>query len=54
MTARTLMISVIGVVIGSILSILVVQYFLPDGSAKSTKPPDPLVVTPENAAQDTK
>jgi len=53
MTSRTLMISVIGVVVGSILSILAVQYFLPDESAKSTRPPDPLVVSPENAVQDT-
>ncbi len=54
MTSRTLMIGVLAFVVGSILSILVVQYFAPDESAKSTTPPDPLVVTPENAAKETK
>jgi len=54
MTSRTLMIGVLGIVVGSILSILAVQYFAPDGSAKSTTPPNPLVVAPENAAQETK
>lgn len=54
MTSRMLMVGVIGIIVGSILSILVVQYFSPDGSAKSTVPPDPLVVSPENAAQETK
>lgn len=54
MTSRTLMIAVFSLLIGSILSILVVQYFAPDESAKSATPPDPLVVTPENAAEETK
>lgn len=54
MTSRTLMGAVIAFIVGSILSILVVQYFSPDKSAQSTTPPDPLVVTPENAAEQTK
>jgi hypothetical protein len=54
MTSRTLLIAVLAFVVGSILSILVVQYFAPDKSAKSTTPPDPLVVTPENAAEETR
>lgn len=53
MSVRTLMIGVFGLVIGAILSILVVQFFDPDDSAKSTTPPDPLIVTPENAAEET-
>lgn len=54
MTSRMLMIGVYGLVIGAILSILVVQYVAPDDSSKSTTPPDPLVVTPEDAAQETR
>ncbi|MCV9996641.1 hypothetical protein OE766_00080 [Pararhizobium sp. YC-54] len=54
MTSRALMVTVIGIIVGSILSILVVQYFSPDESPKSTVPPDPLVVTPENAVEETK
>ena len=54
MTSRTLMIGVIAFIVGSILSILVVQNFARDESANSTVPPDPLVVTPENAAKETK
>jgi len=54
MTSRTLMVTMIGFLVGSILSILVVQYFSPDKSAKSTVPPDPLVVTPDNAVAETK
>lgn len=53
MTSRTVMMGVYGLVIGAILSILVVQYFAPDDSNKNTTPPDPLVVRPENAAQET-
>lgn len=53
MTVRTLMIAVISFVVGSILSILVVQYFAPDDSAKSTTPPDPLIVSPDKAAEET-
>lgn len=48
------MIAVFGVVIGSILSILIVQHFDQDGGSRSTQPPDPLVVTPEHAAEETK
>jgi hypothetical protein len=54
MTSRTLMVGVICVVVGSILSILVVQYYSPNESSNSTTPPDPLVVAPENAAEQTK
>jgi hypothetical protein len=54
MTARTLMMGVFGLVIGAILSILVVQYFDPDDSAKSTTPPNPLVVSPDKAAEETR
>jgi hypothetical protein len=53
MTSRTLMVGVIALIVGSILSILAVQYFSPNESANSTVPPDPLVVTPENAAKET-
>ncbi|WP_438747719.1 hypothetical protein [Pararhizobium sp. O133] len=53
MTSRMVMMGVYGLVVGAILSILVVQYFAPDDSNKSTTPPNPLVVTPENAAQET-
>jgi hypothetical protein len=54
MTSRTLMVGVICVVVGSILSILVVQYYSPNEGSNSTTPPDPLVVAPENAAEKTK
>ncbi len=54
MTSRTLMVVVIALIVGSILSILAVQYFSPDESSKSTVPPDPLMVTPENAVEETK
>ncbi|WP_349434758.1 hypothetical protein [Pararhizobium sp. A13] len=54
MTSRAGMIAVIGFVIGSILSVLVVQYYAPDASTKNTMPPDPLVVAPENAAEETR
>lgn len=54
MTSRTVMIAVIGFVVGSILSVLVVQHFAPDENTKSTTPPDPLVVDPENAAEETR
>lgn len=54
MTSRTLMAAVLALIVGSILSILVVQYFSPDESAKSTTAPDPLIVSPENAAEETK
>ncbi len=54
MTMRGLMFGVFGVVIGAILSILVVQHFDRDGSSRSTQPPEPLVVNPENAAEETK
>lgn len=54
MTSRTLMIAVIALIVGSILSILVVQYFSPNEGANSTVPPDPLTVAPENAAEETK
>lgn len=47
------MFGVFGIVVGSILSILVVQHFDQDGGSRSTQPPDPLVVTPENAAEKT-
>ncbi|WP_276118032.1 hypothetical protein [Pararhizobium qamdonense] len=53
MTSRTLMAAVLALIVGSILSILAVQYFSPDESAKSTTPPDPLIVSPENAAEET-
>jgi hypothetical protein len=48
------MIGVIALIVGSILSILAVQYFSPKEGANSTVPPDPLVVSPENAAKETK
>ncbi|MCV9960900.1 hypothetical protein OIU34_03210 [Pararhizobium sp. BT-229] len=54
MTSRPLMIAVFSFLVGSILSVLVVQYFAPHESTKSTTPPDPLVVTPESAAEETK
>jgi hypothetical protein len=54
MTPRTLLIAVIGFVVGSILSVLVVQYYAPDERARNTMPPDPLVVDPENAAEETR
>jgi hypothetical protein len=54
MTSRTLMVAVIGFVVGSILSVLVVQHYAPDESTKNTTPPDPLVVSPENAAEETR
>lgn len=54
MTSRSGMIAVIGFVVGSTLSVLVVQHFAPDESTKNTTPPDPLVVAPENAAEETR
>jgi len=54
MTSRALMIAVIGFIVGSILSVLVVQHFAPDEIAKNTTPPDPLVVAPEDAAEQTR
>ncbi|WP_426227855.1 hypothetical protein [Pararhizobium sp. DWP3-4] len=54
MTSRTLLLGVIALIVGSILSILAVQHFAPDESSNSLVPPDPLVVTPENAAEETK
>ncbi len=54
MTSRALMIAVIGFIVGSILSVLVVQHFAPDESTKNTTPPDPLVVAPEDAAEQTR
>jgi hypothetical protein len=53
MTTRGLMLGVFGIVIGAILSILVVQYFDEDSGSRSTQPPDPLVVNPETAAEET-
>lgn len=53
MTSRTLMLGVIAFIVGSILSILAVQYFAPKEGGNSTVPPDPLVVAPENAATET-
>ena len=53
MTTRGLMLAVLGVVIGAILSILVVEHFDQDAGSRSTQPPDPLVVAPENAAEET-
>lgn len=53
MTMRGMMFGVFGIVIGSILSILVVQYFDQDSGSRSTKPPDPLTVDPEHAAEQT-
>lgn len=54
MTTRTLMISVFAFIMGSILSILVVQYFAPKEGPQSTVPPNPLVVAPDKAAEETK
>ncbi|WP_156387134.1 MULTISPECIES: hypothetical protein [unclassified Rhizobium] len=51
---RGMMLGVFGVVIGSILSILVAQYFDQGGGSRSTQPPDPLVVDPQHAAEQTK
>lgn len=54
MTMRGMMVGVFGVVVGSILSILVVQYFGHDKSPRSTTPPDPLTVDPQHAVEQTK
>lgn len=53
MTMRGMMVGVFGVVIGSILSILVVQHFEPGGGSRSTQPPDPLTVDPQHAVEQT-
>jgi hypothetical protein len=45
------MIAVIGFIVGSILSVLVVQHYAPDEITINTTPPDPLVLAPEDAAE---
>ena len=51
MPVRVLMIAMFGLVIAAVLSVLIVQQFDSESSDGRT-PPDPLVTTPEKAAQD--
>ncbi|WP_156379746.1 MULTISPECIES: hypothetical protein [unclassified Rhizobium] len=51
MPVRYLMLGVIGFVVAAILSVVVVQQLEGKSGDRSTTPPDPLVVAPDKAAE---
>lgn len=51
MPVRYIMLGVFGFIIAAILSVVVVQRLEGKSGSQSTTPPDPLVVAPEKAAE---